>query len=106
MTARPRRRTFVRCSEQSDEGERMNISRKQLPILLSGAALTVALLGSTPVGRAVASTVPPFARHANTADFATNAGSVDGFRAASDPRPGRLLPLGRDGKFPASVGVA
>jgi hypothetical protein len=84
----------------------MRIGRKQLPMLFSGAALAIALLGSTPVGSAVADAVPPLARHANTADYATNAGMVDGFRATKDPRPGRLLPLGADGKFPASVGVA
>jgi hypothetical protein len=35
--------------------------------------------------------------------FAANADKVDGFHASRVPRANRLLPLGRNGKFPASV---
>jgi hypothetical protein len=76
----------------------------RLPVLLSATALLVALFGSTPLGRAVVSTVPPFAKHAKTADFAANAGAVNRLRASTHPRAGWLVALGSDGKFPVSVG--
>jgi Collagen triple helix repeat (20 copies) len=76
--------------------------RRRLPVVLAATALTVALFGSTPVGHAVASAVPPFATHAKTAD---NAGAVNGIKASKTPHAGRLLPLGQDGKFPASVAI-
>jgi len=78
----------------------------RLPVVLSATALVVALFGSTPLGHAVVSAVPPFATHAKTADFAKNAGSVNGIKASTRPRVGWLVALGRNGKFPASVGVA
>jgi Collagen triple helix repeat (20 copies) len=81
-------------------------ARRRLPIVLSTTALAVALFGSTPVGHAVGSAVPPFAAHAKRADYATNAGALNGIKASKTPRAGSLLPLGLDGKFPASVGVA
>jgi hypothetical protein len=80
--------------------------RRRLPIVLSATALAVAVFGSTPVGHAVGHVVPPFATHAKTADRAMNAGAVNGIKASAKPRPGFLLPLGQDGRFPASVGVA
>jgi hypothetical protein len=81
-------------------------ARRRLPIVLSTTALAVALFGSTPVGHAVGSAVPPFAAHAKRADYATNAGALNGIKASKTPRAGSLLPLGLDGKFPASVGIA
>lgn len=78
----------------------------RLPVLLSGIALAVALLGSTPVGNAVASAVPSPVKHAKRADFATNAGAVNGIKASKQPLPGRVIALGKDGKFPASVAPA
>jgi Collagen triple helix repeat (20 copies) len=78
--------------------------RNRLPIALSTAALVVALFGSTPIGHAVRVAVVPSAKHAHTADFATNAGAVDGVKASARPKPGRLVPLGANGKFPVSVG--
>lgn len=80
-------------------------THQRLPIALSATALVVALFGSTPAGHAVASKVPPFAKHAKTADYATKAGSVNGIKASKEPRAGQLVPLGTDGRFPASVGV-
>ena len=79
--------------------------KRRLPVVLSATALAVAVFGSTPVGHAVSSTVPPFATHAKTADRAANAGAVNGIKASKLPRAGQLLPLGKDGKFPASVGI-
>lgn len=37
------------------------------------------------------------------AAFARNAGAVNGIRASRNPTAGRLLPLGRNGRFPPSV---
>jgi hypothetical protein len=77
----------------------------RLPLALSATALVVALFGSTPVGHAVTAAIPPLAQHARTADRATNAAAVNGVKASRQPRPGRLVPLGADGKLPASVGA-
>ena len=63
-------------------------------IALMLAALCVLLLAASPAGRAAGRTV---------AAFAKNAGAVNGIRASRKPVPGRLVPLGRNGKFPASV---
>jgi hypothetical protein len=80
--------------------------KERLPLIFSLTALLIALFGATPVGRAVVSVVPPFATHAKTADYAKNAGAVNGLRASTRPRVGWLVALGAGGKFPASVGVA
>jgi hypothetical protein len=72
---------------------------KRLPLVLSAAALAVALLGSTPLGEA-ARDVLPIARYAKNSD------KVDGINASRIPRPGYLVPLGSNGRFPQSVGVA
>jgi Collagen triple helix repeat (20 copies) len=80
--------------------------RRRLPIVLSTTALVVAVFGSTGVGHAVGSAVSPFAAHAKKADYATNAGAVNGIKASKAPHAGQLVPLGKDGKFPASVAVS
>src|SRR6266568_3424761 len=80
-------------------------AKRRLPIVLATTALAVAVLGSTSVGGAVGSAVSPFATHAQRADFAKNAGAVSGIKASKRPRAGFLLPLGKNGKFPASVAV-
>jgi hypothetical protein len=51
----------------------------------------IAFLGSTSLGRAVASAVPPLATRAKTADYAKIAGAVDGIRASTRPRAGALF---------------
>jgi hypothetical protein len=78
--------------------------RQGLPIVLSAIALLVALLGSTPLGHAARRAIPPLAKHAKTANYAKNAGAVDGIKASKRPRAGRLVALGPGGKFPAAVG--
>jgi Collagen triple helix repeat (20 copies) len=78
---------------------------KRLPIVLSATSLLVALFGSTPLGHAVASKVPPFAKQAGYAQRAGIAAALSGIKVSEQPRPGMLLPLGSDGKFPASVGA-
>jgi hypothetical protein len=76
----------------------------RLPVVLSATALVVALLGSTPLGGAAVdavTAVPPFAKKSG---FAANAGAVNGIHASKKPKAGFLVPLARNGKFPASVG--
>ena len=65
---------------------------RTIPVLL--AALGLLLLAWSPLGQAAGRTV---------ASFAKNAGAVNGIKASRKPVPGRLLPLGRNGKFPAAV---
>jgi hypothetical protein len=65
--------------------------------VLSAAALAVALLGATPLGEA-ARDILPLARYAKNSD------KVDGINASRIPRPGYLVPLGANGRFPQSVG--
>ena len=79
---------------------------KRLPIVLSATALVIAVFGSTPVGHAVASKVPAFAKKAGYADRAGTAATLSGIKVSKQARPGMLVPLGADGKFPASVGIA
>lgn len=79
---------------------------QRLPIALSATALVVALFGSTPVGHAVAAKVPPFATKSGYAKRAGDAAAVNGIKAAREPRAGQLVPLGTDGRFPPSVGIA
>ena len=77
----------------------------RLSLALSATALVVALFGSTPVGQAVGSKVPLFAKKAGYAERAGNAAALNGIRAAKEPRPGMLVPLAADGRFPTSVGA-
>jgi len=63
-----------------------------LPLVLGASA--VALLAWSPLDEAAGRTVVSFAK---------NAGAVNGIKASRRPVSGRLLPLGRNGKFPASV---
>ena len=50
---------------------------KRLPLVLSTTALIVAVFGSTPVGHAVASAIPPFAKSAGYAKQAIRDALVD-----------------------------
>jgi Collagen triple helix repeat (20 copies) len=65
---------------------------RTLPLVLGAFALV--LLAWSPLGEAAGRSV---------ASFASNAGAVNGIKASRKPVPRRLLPLGRNGKFPASV---
>jgi hypothetical protein len=74
---------------------------QRLSLILSTVALVVALLGASPVGQAARKLASvPFAKKAA---YAANAGAVDGIQASRSARPGRLVPLGPNGKFPVSV---
>lgn len=61
---------------------------------LVGCALALAALAASPAGGAARRSI---------AAFAFNAGAVNGIKASRTPRPGRLVPLGRNAKLPASV---
>ena len=70
--------------------------KSRFPIILSIAALVVAVAGTTPLGEA--------ARDATqVVRFARNADKVDGLHASRSPKAGRLLALNSRRKFPASV---
>jgi len=63
-------------------------------VVLAGAVLAVAVLAATPAGGAAGRSI---------AAFAINAGAVNGIKASRVPKAGRLVPLGRNAKLPASV---
>jgi hypothetical protein len=63
-------------------------------VVLAGVALALAALAASPAGGA--------ARRSIVA-FASNAGAVNGIKASRTPKPGRLIPLGRNAKLPPSV---
>ena len=66
--------------------------KRSIPLVL--ALLVLALLAWSPLGEAAGRTV---------ASFAKNAGAVNGIKASRKPTPGRLVPLGKNAKLPASV---
>ena len=69
----------------------------RLPTVLSATALLIALASLTPVGQAARDRITPKAR------FALNSDRVDGIHASRLPKAGRLLALGTNKQFPASV---
>jgi hypothetical protein len=70
------------------------VKRARTIAALAGAALALAVLTASPAGGA--------ARRSITA-FAANAGAVNGIKASRTPKPGRLVPLGKNAKLPPSV---
>lgn len=70
--------------------------RRHVPLALGLAALAVGVLGWTPLGEAAGNVV-------RVALFAQNAGKVNGIGASRSPKPGRLVPLRANGKFPDKV---
>jgi hypothetical protein len=60
----------------------------------AGAVLALTALAAGPAGGAARRSI---------AAFAANAGAVNGIKASRTPKPGRLVPLGRNAKLPASV---
>ncbi len=79
--------------------------RERLPLALSIAALVTALLGTTPVGGAAADVVAQVVPRARTADFATNAGKLQGRKSSPKPKAGQIPVLNASGKLPASIGA-
>lgn len=76
--------------------------RRRFVTAVAAAGVAAAVLASTSVGHAVGAAMPPFAKRALSA---ANADAVNGIKASKRPQPGRLVPLGTNGKFPPSVGV-
>src|SRR3954464_5096855 len=74
------------------------MNRQRLPVVLSAAAVAIAVLGATPHGFAALTKGA-----VRVALFAKNAAKVGGIAASKKPKAGKLLPLGKDGKFPPSV---
>jgi Collagen triple helix repeat (20 copies) len=68
--------------------------RRLLALTLCPAALLLVVLALSPAGDAAGRGVAAFAR---------NAGAVNGIKASRTPRPGRLVPLGRNAKLPVAV---
>src|SRR5262249_60628443 len=62
----------------------------RLPLILSAAALVVSLLGATPLGEAARSTVAKVVPRAKTADFAKNAGRLNGHKSSAAPTAGQI----------------
>jgi hypothetical protein len=77
--------------------------RHRLPIVLSSTALAVALFGATPLGEAAGDLAGKIVPRAKRADYAANAGAVNGIKASRTPKAGFLVPLGAGGKLPSSV---
>jgi hypothetical protein len=63
-------------------------------IIVCGAALLLVLLAASPAGGTAKRSI---------AAFAYNAGAVNGIKASRTPKPGRLVPLGKNAKLPSSV---
>ena len=81
---------------------------KRLPVILSAAALVVAVLGATPLGHAagrVISTIPPFAKRADHANVADNALRLSGHKSSTTGGAGTIPVLDAKGKLPASIGA-
>jgi hypothetical protein len=70
------------------------VLRIRTTIALGALALVLTALAASPVGAAAGRSI---------VSFAVNAGAVNGIKASRKPRPGRLVPLGRNAKLPASV---
>jgi hypothetical protein len=77
--------------------------RQRAPLALSATALAVAVFGSTPVGQAVTSNIPPFAKTSGFAKVAGNSAKLNGRRSALSGAPGTIPVVGRDGKLPGSL---
>src|SRR5580765_8407988 len=71
--------------------------RHRLPIVLSSAAIVLAVGSAAGLGQAARDAITPKAR------YALNSDRVDGIHASRLPKAGRLLALGTTKKFPASV---
>jgi hypothetical protein len=70
------------------------VRKARTVVVLAGVVLALGALAASPAGGAARRSI---------AAFATNAGAVNGIKASRAPKPGRLVPLGRNAKLPASV---
>jgi hypothetical protein len=76
------------------DSRRSLVHTARLIAVLAGAALLLAVLAASPAGGAPRRSI---------AAFAQNAGAVNGIKASRTPKPGRLVPLGKNAKLPRSV---
>src|ERR1700751_1320291 len=74
------------------------MDRQRLPVVLSAAALVIAVLATGPYAAAALT-----GGAVRVALFARNAGKVGGLSASKKPKAGKLFPLGKGGRFPLSV---
>ena len=79
--------------------------KERLPLVLSASALAVALLGATPLGQAAGNVIATAVPLAAKANFATNAGKLNGRTSSTRPKAGQIPVLGTSGKLPASIGA-
>jgi hypothetical protein len=70
------------------------VRKARTVVVVAGVVLALAALAASPAGGAARRSI---------AAFATNAGAVNGIKASRTPKPGRLVPLGRNAKLPAAV---
>jgi len=83
--------------------------RQRAPVVLSTAALLVAVLGTTPLGRAagerLTAAIPPFAKTSGFAKIAGNASKLNGRRSTLSGAPGTIPVVGKDGKLAQAIGA-
>lgn len=79
--------------------------KQRLPLIISVTALVVALVGSTPIGNAAQSALEQVVPRAKRADFAANAGKLNGHKSSVNPSRGQIPVVGTDGKLSASIGA-
>ena len=79
--------------------------KQRLPLVISVTALTVALVGSTPLGQAAESVLDQIVPRAKRADLAANAVKLNGHRSSFNPKPGQIPVVSSEGKLPASIGA-
>lgn len=77
--------------ESQRQSRQRRLTRSDLSLAVAALALLIAATGVTP------------AEATRAVKKAINADKVNGIAASAAPSPGKLLPLGPDGKFPASV---
>jgi hypothetical protein len=97
--------TQFRLHPVREPGGRRRWSARRLPVMLSASALLVALFGATPLSRAASDALAQVVPRAKKADFAANAGQLNGHRSSTKPTVGQIPVVGRSGKLPASLGA-
>lgn len=76
---------------------------KRLPLILSSAALAIALLGVTPFGQAARVELAKVVPFATKAGFAAKAGTANNALALGGHKPSAFPLLGKNGKLPANL---
>ncbi len=82
--------------------------RHRAPLVLAATALALAVVGSTPLGRAAGerlAAVVPFAKTSGYARFAGDSSKLNGRRSTLAGAPGTIPVVGRNGRLPAAIGA-